>query len=188
MPPMPPPCGIAGGVFFSGFSATIASVVTSRPATEAAFCNASRTTLVGSMMPALTISTYSPLWASKPRFGSFASSSRPTTIDHSVPAFSATWRTGVCSALRTMSIPTFWSVVFGRQPVECLGGIEEGDAATRDDAFLDRRSRGVGGVVDPVLSFLHLDLGGAADADHRDAACELRQPLLQLLAVIIRGR
>ena len=45
MPPMPPPGGIAGGVFLSGFSATIASVVTSRPATEAAFCNASRTTL-----------------------------------------------------------------------------------------------------------------------------------------------
>ena len=44
MPPMPPPCGIAGGVFFSGLSATIASVVTNRPATEAAFCNASRTT------------------------------------------------------------------------------------------------------------------------------------------------
>ena len=53
MPPMPPPGGIAGGVLFSGFSATIASVVTSRPATEAAFCNASRTTFVGSMMPAL---------------------------------------------------------------------------------------------------------------------------------------
>ena len=37
MPPMPPPPGIAGA-FGSGFSATMASVVTSRPATEAAFC------------------------------------------------------------------------------------------------------------------------------------------------------
>ena len=46
-----PPGGI-GGAFFSGFSATIASVVTSRPATEAASCSAVRTTLVGSMMPA----------------------------------------------------------------------------------------------------------------------------------------
>jgi NAD(P)-dependent dehydrogenase (short-subunit alcohol dehydrogenase family) len=36
MPPIPPPCGIAGEAFFSGFSATIASVVTSRPATDAA--------------------------------------------------------------------------------------------------------------------------------------------------------
>src|SRR5262249_52447727 len=81
MPPMPPPGGITGGVFLSGFSATIASVVTSRPATEAAFCNASRTTLVGSMLPAFTMSTYSRVCASKPRSGSLASSSLPTTID-----------------------------------------------------------------------------------------------------------
>src|SRR5271166_3176266 len=65
MPPMPPPGGIPGA-FFSGFSATIASVVTSRPATDAASCSAVRTTLVGSMMPALTRSLNSPVWASKP--------------------------------------------------------------------------------------------------------------------------
>jgi len=57
MSPMPPPCGMAGGAFFSGFSATIASVVTSRPATDAASCSAVRTTLVGSMMPAFSMST-----------------------------------------------------------------------------------------------------------------------------------
>src|SRR6516164_3506912 len=43
-------------------------------------------------------------------------------------------------------------------------------------------------VVDPVLLFLDLDLGGAADANYRDTAGELCQPLLQFLAVIIRGR
>ena len=46
IPPMPPGC--IGAPFFSGLSATIASVVTSRPATEAACCSADRTTLVGS--------------------------------------------------------------------------------------------------------------------------------------------
>ena len=59
--PMPPmsgaPPGMAGS-FFSGFSATMASVVISRPATEAASCRAVRTTLVGSMMPAFTMSVY----------------------------------------------------------------------------------------------------------------------------------
>ena len=35
--------------FSSGFSATMASVVSSMPATEAAFCKAVRTTLAGSM-------------------------------------------------------------------------------------------------------------------------------------------
>ena len=37
---------------------TMASVVMSRPATEAASCRAVRTTLVGSMMPSFTRSTY----------------------------------------------------------------------------------------------------------------------------------
>ena len=46
---MPPPGGMAGiGVSFFGFSATIASVVISSPAIEAAPCRAVRTTLVGS--------------------------------------------------------------------------------------------------------------------------------------------
>ena len=42
-------------------------------------------------------------------------------------------------------------------------------------------------VIDAILALLHLDLGGAADADHRNAAGELGQPLLQLLPVVVRG-
>jgi hypothetical protein len=45
----------------------------------------------------------------------------------------------------------------------------------------------VEGVVDAVLLLLHLDLGRAADADHRDAARELGQALLELLTVVVRG-
>jgi hypothetical protein len=48
------------GAFFFGFSATIASVVISSPAIEAASCRAVRTTLVGSMIPFETKSPYSP--------------------------------------------------------------------------------------------------------------------------------
>jgi len=43
---------MAGADFFSGISATTASVVRSRPAIEAAFWIAKRTTFVGSMTPA----------------------------------------------------------------------------------------------------------------------------------------
>jgi hypothetical protein len=43
IPPMPPPPDIAGGCFFGG-SATIVSVVISKPAIEAAPCNAARST------------------------------------------------------------------------------------------------------------------------------------------------
>ena len=49
---------------FFGISATIASVVTRRPATELASCKATLTTLAGSMMPFLIRSPYSPVWAS----------------------------------------------------------------------------------------------------------------------------
>jgi hypothetical protein len=54
------------GVSFLGLSATIASVVMSKPAIEAASCNAVRTTLVGSMIPCDTRFSNLPVCASKP--------------------------------------------------------------------------------------------------------------------------
>ncbi len=56
MPPMPPPMPAAGASSF-GDSATMHSVVSIKPATEAAFCSAVRVTLVGSRIP---ISIMSP--------------------------------------------------------------------------------------------------------------------------------
>ncbi|MDP2999192.1 MAG: hypothetical protein Q8N47_17020 [Bryobacterales bacterium] len=50
MPPWSWPLGpTAGADFFSGISATRASVVSISAVIEAAFCNAERVTLVGSM-------------------------------------------------------------------------------------------------------------------------------------------
>ena len=53
MPPpgMPPPAGAPPS--FSGLSATRHSVVITKAAMDAAFCNAARVTLAGSMMPAI---------------------------------------------------------------------------------------------------------------------------------------
>src|SRR4051794_38613654 len=78
-------------------------------------------------------------------------------------------------------------VVLGAQTLELLGGTEQGDAAARDDAFLDRRAGRMHRVINAILALLHLDLGRAADADHRDAACELGETLLELLTVVVRG-
>src|SRR6185369_9179919 len=66
-----------------------------------------------------------------------------------------------------------------------VGRLDEGDAATGDDALLDGSLRVANGVLDAVLALLELDLGGRADLDHRDAAGQLGQPLLQLLAVVV---
>ena len=63
-----PPGSIPGAppLVSSGISLTSASVVSISPAIDAAFCRAERTTLVGSMMPALTRSWYFSFWALKP--------------------------------------------------------------------------------------------------------------------------
>ena len=79
-------------------------------------------------------------------------------------------------------------VVLALQPLERLGRVEQRSAAARDDAFLDRGAGRVERVVDAVLALLDLDLGRAADLDHGNAAGELGEPLLQLLAVIVGGR
>src|SRR5882762_5514600 len=78
-------------------------------------------------------------------------------------------------------------VVLGAQPLELLGSTEQGDAAARHDAFFNRRTGRMHRVINAVLALLHFDFGRAADADHRDAACELGQTLLQLLTVVVRG-
>ena len=89
--------------------------------------------------------------------------------------------------MRTISTPCFWSSFSGLHPLERLGRAQQRDAAARQDAFLDRGAGRMHRVIDAILALLHLDLGGAADADHRNAARELGQTLLQLLAVVVRG-
>ena len=62
---------------------------------------------------------------------------------------------------------------------------QQGHAAARQDAFFRRRAGGVQGVLDAGLGLLHLGLGAAAHRDHRHAAGQLGQPLLELLAVVV---
>jgi hypothetical protein len=64
---------------------------------------------------------------------------------------------------------------------------QQRDAAARQDPFLDRGPGCMHRVIDTILALLDLDLGRTADPDHRDAAGELRQPRLQLLAVVVGG-
>ena len=60
-------------------------------------------------------------------------------------------------------------------------------AAAGDDAFLDRGARGVHGVLDASLLLLQLGLGRRAHFDHRHAAHQLGQALLQLFPVVVGG-
>src|SRR6267143_979579 len=78
-------------------------------------------------------------------------------------------------------------VVLGAQPLEMFRGTQQGDAAARHDAFFNRRTGRMHRVINAILALPHFDFGRAADADHRDAACELGQTLLQLFTVVVRG-
>src|SRR5262249_55529585 len=104
MPPIPP--GGMGGVagFSSGFSAPIASVVRSSPATDAALSSAVRTTLVGSMMPAFSRSSYSSEAALNPN-GPLPLFTLSSTIEPSAPALFAIQRSGSSIARLTILTP-----------------------------------------------------------------------------------
>src|ERR1700730_10303790 len=79
-------------------------------------------------------------------------------------------------------------VSIGRgQLAERLGRAQERDPAARQDAFLDRGAGRMDCVVDAIHAVPYLDLGRATDADHRDAAGELREAFLQLLTIVVRG-
>src|SRR6185436_19463820 len=69
-----------------------------------------------------------------------------------------------------------------------LARTDERHAAAGDDALFDRRTRRVERVFDARLLLLHLGLGRSADLDDRDAADELREALLELLAIVVRRR
>ncbi len=79
-------------------------------------------------------------------------------------------------------------MTFLTHPIERPASAKHRDAAAGQDALFDRRAAGVQGVLDAGLLLLHLDLGGRADVDLGDAAGELGQTLLQLLAVVVAGR
>src|SRR5699024_6732730 len=99
----------------SCFSTTRVSVVSTRPAIEAALRSALRATLTGSMMPASTRSTYSPVAAFRP-CPTCASLTRSTTTQPSSPAFSAIQRSGSTAARTTARAPTASSPVRPREP------------------------------------------------------------------------
>src|SRR4051812_37081035 len=74
-------------------------------------------------------------------------------------------------------------IALERVELDGLGRSQQRHAATRDDALLERRAGRLQGVLDAVLLLLHLGLGGRADLDDRDAARQLGEALLELLAV-----
>src|SRR4029434_8637285 len=78
-------------------------------------------------------------------------------------------------------------IVSAFELLQSLDGPQQRNSAAWEDAFLDRGTGCMHRVFDAVLALLHFDLGRATDAEHGDSPGELGQPLLQLLAVVVRG-
>src|SRR5580658_10563525 len=78
-------------------------------------------------------------------------------------------------------------VALEAEGVDGLRRAEERDAAAGDDALLDGRTGRMECVLNTCLLLLHLDLRGGADIDDGDAAGQLGEALLELLAVVVGG-
>ena len=79
-------------------------------------------------------------------------------------------------------------VAFELELVERGQRVDQRDAAARDDALFDRGARRRERVLDAVLLLLQLDFRRGADLDDGDAAGDLAEALLQLLAVPVGRR
>src|SRR5262249_13013619 len=60
-------------------------------------------------------------------------------------------------------------------------------ATAGNDALFDSCARRVHRVLNASFLLLHLGLGSGTDLDHRNSADELRQALLELLAIVVAG-
>ncbi len=164
MPPMPP-----GGMpppwpWSSSFgaSAIMTSVVSSRPETEAAFCRARRVTLVGSRMPA---SEHVAVLARRSVVAVRALARLDGVQDDSgvfTRVLDDLAQRLFDRARARMRMPTVWSSFLPSSLSSDFWRADERNTAARHHAFFHRRTRGVQGVFDASLLFLHLDLGGSA--------------------------
>src|SRR5208337_922113 len=78
-------------------------------------------------------------------------------------------------------------IAFGLQLFEHAGATGQSHSAAGDNAFFHGCACCVHGVFNPSFLFFHFGLGRGADFDYGNATDQLRQPLLQLLAVVVAG-
>src|SRR5208283_1952768 len=85
------------------------------------------------------------------------------------------------------NVATDLLVAFELQSLDGFAAAHQRYAAAGDNAFLDRSAGGMHCVLNAGFLFLHFGSGGRADFNDGNAAHQLRQPLLQLLLVVVAG-
>src|SRR4030095_1656516 len=128
----------------AGPSVTITSVVSSSDAIDAACCSATRSTLVGSMIPATIMSTYSWVSASKPRVrGTMARTFSTITEPGVLPEHSDRLLEGALHDADTGPL-----ITRELEAVERVRCAQQRHATAGHDPFLDGRPRGVARGLD----------------------------------------
>jgi hypothetical protein len=168
LPPIQPiPAGAAGSSFF-GRSVMTASVVRNIPAIDAAFCSAVRVTLAGSMIPALIISSNTPVAALYPtapsRFFYFFCDHR--TIHSSVVSNLAKWFFE-CTA---QNIHSYCLFGFEFEPIECANSPNKRNSTTWHHPFFNRRFGSTNCIFNTMFHFFHFGFGSSTNTDDGDAA------------------
>src|SRR5882724_7845611 len=79
-------------------------------------------------------------------------------------------------------------ISFELEPFESGDATGQGHTGAGENAFFDGRTGSVHGVFDASLLLFHFGLGRGTNFDHSHATDQLRQPFLQLLAVVVAGR
>ncbi len=152
----------------------------------AAFCKAERVTFTGSTIPALNMSTYSPVSASKPyprglrAHGSNGHSAIAASVDGNLAQwlFQGTAQdvdTGLLVAGSNLHV------------VQHRNSGNQHGTTTGDDTLFDSGASRGERILDAVLLLFHLHFGSGANLNDADAASQFRQTLLQLLAIIVTG-
>jgi hypothetical protein len=116
---------------------------------------------------------------------SFISRTFCTTIDPSWPALLAIQRIGLLDGARH-DVHADLLIAAELQTGEDLRRPKKRHTAARHDPLLDCRLGRVHRIFNTRLLFLHLGLCGRPDFDDGNATDQLRQPLLQFLAVVVR--
>ena len=186
MPPMPPPPPGMPPLSFSLISATIASVVSIRPAIDAALMSAVLVDL--GRVDDAGLDHVLELAGAGVEADVAGRLEQLTDDDRTLFARVLGDLTGRLLERATDDLDADRDVALGLDLVDRRDGADERHAAAGDDALFDCRLGGVHGIFDAGLLLLHLGLGGRADLDDGDAADQLREPLLQLLAIVVGGR
>ncbi len=76
-------------------------------------------------------------------------------------------------------------VILKLQPIQSADTSQIGDPTPRDNTLFNSSPRCIQAIFNSSFLLLHFHFRGRSHIDHRNPSCQLRQPLLELLSIVI---